>query len=163
VADLISETVSKKRGRPKSISDGELALVRNFFPGNSPRHEHDLVYRQRAVSLLMDNPALAWLCNKEDMKAGVNSWKPTILAALGRLEESDMLVMAKALCDRKPRTKEAVAMIRRFRGKSSAGDALALHKTLVSTINAYIEVHPDISTADLVAAVITTLDMIRKR
>ena len=71
----ISETVSenkKKRGRPEHFSAAYLQKAANDLAPNvkSRRGRQNLLYRQFAINMLIDDPRFEWLCNKEKMWGG---------------------------------------------------------------------------------------------
>jgi hypothetical protein len=155
--DNKSEAASeKKRGRPRAFPDGLLAHYRGLFPDvRSGRHRQDLVYRGRAMHVLGDDPEVYWLYNQPAVEAGqvsansVAGFRTCILAALGRIEdEADLRAVARQVCAVKPGTKEAVALIRRWRtGKAPPARALGLAAAIEGAIHRYARSHPDITPA----------------
>jgi hypothetical protein len=94
--------------------------------------------RVRALGLLCDDLAFRWLCDGKAMTAGGAKWKPAILTELGRIDdEDDLREVARQLCELKPKTKDAIAAVRRWRlGKKSGMDAAAaLRRAVVRPIN----------------------------
>jgi hypothetical protein len=81
---------------------------------------------------LVERPALRWLVDEKGARWG-------ILAELGRIrdrEEFDAAV--RWVLEYQPRTKEAVAEIRRFRtGKSRPPDTGELAEEIIRTVNGY--------------------------
>src|SRR4051794_40519565 len=118
-------TQKRKRRRPLRFSEEELALVRFCSPDTKThRHMQNVAYRQRALHYLSQDQQFAWLCDEKAMMEGeAQAWRPGILAELGRIPDTEEMKRAAAqLCEMKPKTKAAVAMIRRYRiGKSPAG------------------------------------------
>ena len=109
------------------------------------RARHDFHYRTKAIQTLCYEPRFAWLADGEKMAAGVkDAWKPSILAELGRIRDGDTLrAVALRICELKPSTKEAVAIIRRFRlNREPPGDYLDLVHHLAKALDGYVAVHP---------------------
>ena len=150
----ISEAASKnrrRRGRPRVLAPEYLQALQHLFPDiQSRRHLQDVACRQRALALLTDDPACRWLCDPEAMQRGQpsgplqKSWRPGILAELGRIpDDEDLKALAGEICKVKPRTKDAVLLIRRWRkGKESPGDATSLAASVVRCIDDYLKRHP---------------------
>jgi hypothetical protein len=152
----ITENVSEKpkRGRPLVIPGQTRALYEAyglFVEIGTERGRQDVYYRQRAIHVLRitDREASApfrWLADIELMKgASRNGWRRTILAALGRIDDDDQLrETALVICEAKPSTRKAVAMIRRWRlGKSAGGTADGLRGELIRHLNDYLRRYPD--------------------
>jgi len=105
------------------------------------------------------------------MKAGEFKWlydfngsmRETVLYELGRIEDDEWIRgWAKRLCELKPTTKEAVAMIRRWRhGKSNSQGALALTKMLIGKINDFVHRYPDTRQQQILAALENVSDAVR--
>ena len=74
------------------------------------------------------------LSSREEIMSGNGHMRHTILAELGRIEdEDDLRSIARQICELKPGSKEAVAMIRQWRtGKSPSGDAISLTNALIA-------------------------------
>jgi hypothetical protein len=141
----ISENFSKKRGRPRLLEPGILKVVSAATDAHSLRHKQDVHYRLRALGVLLDDSRFIWLCDGERMRAGLShSYRPTILAALGRIaDEADMRDVALELCETKPKARDAIQIVRRWRlGDRKPGDALQLANEIVGTINGYLSRHP---------------------
>lgn len=151
----ILETVSKNRrpkpGRPRVLAPEYEQALQQLFPDvQSHRHLQNVACRQRALVLLSDDPAYRWLCDPEAMQQGKRlspsqkAWRPTILAELGRIpDDQDLKAMAGRICQLKPRTKDAVLLIRRWRkGQERPGDAGSLAAALAACINDYLKRYP---------------------
>lgn len=144
----LSEAASKKRGRgrPPAFSAEYRAAIGALFPDIKTRRGlSDCLYRLRAVNLLEKDKRFTWLADGEAMQAGrPGAWRPAILTELGRIGDDDtLLAVAARLCELKPKTKDAVARIRRARlGREPAGDYLALCVHLENTVNSYLLTHP---------------------
>lgn len=89
---------------------------------------------------LADRPALGWLVSEEGAR-----W--AILAELGRIRDSGAFDTAvRWVLEYRPRTKEAVAEIRRFRtGKSNPPDTRELAGEVVRAVDDYATRHPGIT------------------
>jgi hypothetical protein len=95
--------------------------------------------------VLKGQNAFEWLTSTEEsINKGTGRLRFGILAELGRIEDDDALkAVATRVCELKPRNKDAVVMIRRWRtGKAPAGGALGLTDALIRCINDYIASHP---------------------
>ena len=127
--EMISEN-RRKRGRPPEFTATELAFLGSWFPDVKTRRGlHNIGYRQRALGALMHDKQFAWLCDIEEMHLGTGkSWKPAILVELGRLKDSDLIrEVAAILCERKPKTRDAVDIIRRVPA-AEARPAQVIHR-----------------------------------
>ena len=158
----ISETVSEKnRGRPPVMDKEALEMVAFVAPDvKTHRGKLNIFYRQRAVFVLVYDPRFSWIVDEKKMLAGTGEWKQGILSELGRIEnKEDMKLMALEICKLKPKTKAAVAIIRRWRtGKESTG---SIDKTIVRAINSYIERYPETPWTEVEDALLATLDTVR--
>lgn len=153
------EIVSKGRGRPRTFDDGELTSVAETM-GNgvltsglkSRRQMQNRLYALRALErlrllgddqlapTLADRPALRWLVDEEGARWG-------ILTELGRIRDPEQFdVAVEWLLARRPKTREAVTRIRRFRtGRIEAPDARQLAEDIIRTVNGYGLVHPSLT------------------
>src|SRR6266536_4044997 len=105
------------------------------------RRPHDVAAQQRALAVLCDDPEgrYRWLCDPVTQVIRVG-----ILAELGRIEDDAALrALAARICELKPRTREAVAMIRRRRRDATTpvGES-ALTREILAAIDAYLARHP---------------------
>ncbi len=153
------EVVPKSRGRPKPFDDGDLACaaeaMANGVLTNVPKSRRQMqnrLYALRAIErlglleegeleqALADRPALRWLVNEEGAR-----W--SILAELGRIrdpEEFDAAVWW--VLEHRPKTKEAVARIRRLRtGKSRSPNTRRLAGEIVRVVTGYGIRHPGLT------------------
>jgi hypothetical protein len=115
---MISETVSKKRGRPKAISDDELMTARYVFPGTATiRGLQNAAYAQRAMNGLWGTweEYSHFLPPKQQVENGEKKLPWTILQGIGRLDREEMLVAAKFINDKKLTTKEAIKFLKSYR------------------------------------------------
>ena len=156
ISEIISET--RQRGRPPVMDEAQVKLA-EFCTENKVTHRHKLNihYRQRALSLLMDQKQFSWLLDSKIMAETGRIRKTTILAELGRIQNDENLkVFALEICKRKPTTGAAVAMLRRARGVSEeAGNAEGVAHAIRVALNAYITRHPSTPWPDVTAALVT--------
>ena len=175
IGTSISENVSEKRrrGRPRRFAEGYEKGMEGtglYGSGKTRRSRVNALYRQEAAWALLEAVGqdgngfgeFSWLCNEgtgEPLKE-----HKTILSELGRIEDSELLVeMARELCRLKPKTKDAVAMIRRVRsGEHKAGDALQLANEIIEALNGYMVRYPATLTADVLSALATVEAQVRK-
>ena len=119
--DRISEAASekRKRGRPPIMGEDIARHIDLTAGGNVQTHRHKLniYYQIRALSLLGEDSHFSWLVDLPKAKAGAkNAWKPGILSELGRIwDDEGLKIVALRICELKPKTKDAITMIRRVR------------------------------------------------
>lgn len=141
------ETVSEnRRGRPRVMppeTEAAYASLGLFADVHSERSKLNIYYRTRTLSIL-DGAEFSWLFDRKACQRGEGKWKPTILSELGRIEdEEDMKAVARQICELKPKTKEAVTMIRRFRlGRDPEPDAVGLANEIIHLVNDYLQRYP---------------------
>jgi hypothetical protein len=148
--NVADATAAKKRGRPKAFPDELMKLYEAgglFLDVGSERQRQNIAYRMRAAGLLKDDPErFGWLY---DLRAGQRgekkAWKPTILSELGRIRDDEELKeVASEVCKLRPKTRDAVSMIRRYRtGKTAPVDVLGLTLRITDAIDEYVASHPD--------------------
>jgi hypothetical protein len=158
--------VKGRRGRPRRLSDTSMALYRSTWPDRTDRHRLNLHYATTAMVVLADDKRFAWLYDRKKMKAGErNSWRPGILAELGRIADPDDLRMVAAqVCTMRPKTKIAVALIRRWRlGKEEARGILSITVKLENAVNEHLQAHPSCSWEELETALEFVLEEVRER
>ena len=146
-ADGISETVSekKKRGRPKIVPDWETDLVKNMHDGDTVRSDQNNYYLLEAMNALDFDPEFAWLLPAHaEIKAGRATIRKTIMYELGRLQDAEVIrAVASRVCELKQKSKDAVAMIRRFRlGRGAKPDFIDLYMHIVNALDDYLIGHP---------------------
>ncbi len=155
-----SETASEKpkRGRPRRFSrDGE-AVMLGLYSDKGERQRGNIAYMILAVQRLQRHPdfdagAFRWLWNP-----GKDDLKHTILSELGRIEDDgEMVLVARDLCAMKPKTKDAVTMIRRLRLGEREPRPHQLQDELVATINDFWKRFPKTTRAEVLDA----LDFVR--
>lgn len=155
--ETISEAASKKkRGRPLLFSEDEMAMARYVKPdAKSQRSLQNATYLGYALRALIDDPAYAWLCDKEKMNAGAaGAWRQGILVELGRLlHPENIKAFAARICELKPKTKDAIAMLRKARtGKAPAGNPDELAIYLARALDRYVAAHPSTTSAQILGA-----------
>lgn len=152
--------VSKKsRDHPKAFDDGELASAAEAMANGvlvsvpkSRRQMQNRLYALRAMErlgllgdgeleqALADRPALRWLVNEEGARWG-------ILAELGRIREPEKFDVAVAwVLGRQPKTREAVARLRRFRiDGTRSSNTRDLAGEIVRVVTGYGIRHPELT------------------
>jgi hypothetical protein len=125
----------------------------------SPRHLQNTAYQARAQSiiepLVPQHPELRWLYDHEAIWQGKrHSYQQTIMQELGRIPVDGLLVaLAIRLCELRPKSREAVKMLRRARLDHGAkGSIEDLTEVLRRTINDYLRWRPDLTLTDAQAA-----------
>lgn len=120
------------------------ALAEYAYPDiKTERGLLNVCYRQRALGILQsaaDPQRFAWLCDVKKMTGGeADAWQPTILSELGKIADCDALeALALELCELKPKTRAAVALVKRARFGLPRGDSEQLALELLRAINDYI-------------------------
>jgi hypothetical protein len=152
-------TVSKSMERPKALDDGELASAAEVMAAGilasgskSRRQMQNRLYALRAMErlgllgdgelkrALSERPALRWLVDEEGARWG-------ILAELGRIRDPEKFDVAVWwVLEYRPKTKEAVPHLRRFRtGRSRHPDTGDLSEEIVRAVDRYGRRHPEIT------------------
>lgn len=148
---LYVENVSEisKRGRVPFSVDADLVAINDAASNaTTQRGKLDIYYRLKALSILGNDPRVAWICDAAKLKAGEkSSWKPGILSELGKIEDGkNMLSISLEICELKPKTKDAIRMIRRARlGPSKPGTVAGVHGAMINAVNRYLSEHPETS------------------
>ncbi len=158
----VSEKISKTIGRPRLItqeSERTLWGIGIFKQGKSRRTNLNAYYAMGALVKLGlkypgfsgDKAIFLWLSD-EQAKPAV--YRGTILAELGRIEDPDFLQeVAERICELKPRTSDAVAMIRRCRLENDKkGDTWQLTKEVLRAIESYMVRYPETTKKQLLTA-----------
>ena len=144
----LPEAVSEKRrrGRPRLTNEALDGFLTFCGPEIQTRRGLlNVFYRELALDVLQLDPRFAWVADGAKMTAGVRgAWKPGILTELGRIRDADtMRAVALRICELKPKTREAVAMIRRFRlNREPPANYLDLVHYLAKALDGYVAVHP---------------------
>jgi hypothetical protein len=152
------EVVSKNRGHLKVFNDEDVTAAASAMTdgilASSPksRQMQNRLYALRAMErlgllgdnkleqALADRPVLRWLVDEEGAR-----W--SILAELGRIRDLEKFDAAVAwVLEHRPKTKEAVAQIRRLRlGKSRSPNARELAEEIVRTVDGYSLKYPELT------------------
>jgi hypothetical protein len=114
-------------------------FLRSLYPQvKTARGLQQKQHEARAVLLVMDQPDLRWLFDPQK-----GTCRTTILSELGKIESDDLLVeMAREICRRRPKSRDAVAAIRRIRGVRDEPSSHKLMIKLIKTIDAYLKRYP---------------------
>jgi hypothetical protein len=132
---------------------GQLRLLRGAGGAPAPRarRPRDVAAQRRALAVLRDDPEgrYSWLCDPVTQIIRVG-----ILAELGHIEDDAALrALAARICGLKPRTREAVAMIRHWRRNATApAGETALTREILAAIDAYLARHPGTTRREIVDA-----------
>jgi hypothetical protein len=165
--NLFVQTASGKRGSSKIFGDGELAAAMRAMEGGvladgpkGRRQAQNRLYAFRAMErlgllggdealaeALADRPSLRWLADEGGARWG-------ILAELGRIKDPEQFDAAVGwVLEWRPKTKEAVAQIRRLRiGKSKPPDTEELAEGIVRAVNDYAIRHPGLTPGQILGA-----------
>jgi hypothetical protein len=144
-----------RRGRPSKQDGTLIARVRKAKPGISARHAADIAYGARTARLLQHDPEFAWLFRPLQQSA---------VLALGRFTDDDALRdAARRLCELKPSGKQAVRLLRAWRGATKKSAPDDLRGVLLRTIEKYAEVHPDFDWAQAAVAIQQLSAEVQKR
>ena len=152
------------RGRPSKFP-AELLSAGEAQGVTTRRGQQDRIYGALVISDIMErygsDPRRGWLVNEETAR-----W--SVLAELGRLREQrgdDAFWEAVAwVLENRPRVKEAVAVLRRYRtGKSAPGSDIGLYRALVETIDAYRSRHPETGWDQVESAIRMARDAVADR
>ncbi len=116
---------TKKGGRPKLLGPQLEAVYRGAVGQfTSERTVQNKYYELRAFSALgfnedaSETSPYSWLCSSgaQAGTSGRRYYRSTILAELGRFEDNEMMrLYAGLICTLKPKTQEAVRMLRKWR------------------------------------------------
>ena len=159
----ISESVSKKRGRPRVFGDDQVAFVKGFLNPDvrTHRQRQNVLYRQRATAVIDDDIQCNWLWDRESNRRGDGVMKATILSELERIPDPDLLLtVARMASKARWPTRKAVAAIRRVRGvRQKLGSDADLVKVICSAINQYVDGYYDL--ADGWDTIFSALDTVR--
>jgi len=125
-----------------------------LLPGVDQRQLREVGYRMRAQLALGNDTRFRWLCDRDSYVDGKPKWQPLLLSELGRLSEEQgpkkMRALAAKLCEERPPTDRARAMIREARRGAESSPA-PLTEAVLETIRCYRSERPDVDD-DLVAA-----------
>lgn len=136
-------TPARTRGRPRKESAAWWTAVdRMEGRHTSHRHRANSIYGAQAYTVLKDEPRCAWL--REEGRG-------TIMNELGRIAYApDIVAMALYLCEHRPSTRQAVAMIREFRlATRPPGTSADLQAVLWQALETYLATHAAMSSAQV--------------
>ena len=152
-----------KRGRPAEFTEEEMQQA-ELAAGRpmSKRQLQTVAYRQRAIRALIDDDRFSWLIDRQASERGDGTWKPAILAELGRLDGPELIeAAALELCQRRPTTKEAIAFVRQLRGaRPSPGTTKGLTDAIIHAIDSYRERRPGVGLQGVREAIWGVLEII---
>ena len=138
----------------------------SLFPEiRTRRGQLNKMFGIRALRALRKDPAFQWLCSTEQaISRGESKMHFSILAELGRVDDEDAIRdFAREMCKRKPRTKDAISLIRRWRtGKDRSVDAIGLTDALIRCVNDYLVTHPNTTWQMVRGALANTLDAVEE-
>jgi hypothetical protein len=145
ISEAASNNGKAKRGRPR--------LMRGFV------HEQNRCYAAEAVSILVPDfknidPEYAWLISRGPPEV----YRTTVLAELGRIGDAKHIrEWAEILCEKRPRVKDAVTWVRRWRtGRESlypGGSRSDLRIALYDFCEEYLRTHAGVDFNDIRGAV----------
>ena len=163
---IAENTPRRKRGRPVIHPEQLLNLARRYSGASTVRGRQNFLYMTRAIRVLGYAPDFYWLVGtREEINAGKKVFRNTILVELGRVEdEDDLRVIAREVCEIKPRCKDALVMIRRWRtGKTLTGDVLSLTKAIIQTVEDYCAARSDTTLQIVLAALANAADAFKEQ
>jgi hypothetical protein len=134
-------------------------LLEQFHAANDPRLKKgtrrtgvNKMWAFKALRCIVDNPqpSLEWLLDESRSPRG---WRKTILSELGRIEDEEtILAVAREICELNPKTRDAIAMIRRSRlGRSPGASPRELHSAIAAAVESYVMAHPEIPRGQIAA------------
>jgi hypothetical protein len=140
----------KKRGRPPVVPEN-LRKIYNY--GNASQSRRTVLDRHYGIiafqAIMTDgevDPAFHWLVDPNHQAPNDTVYRRSIMYELGRIEDpDDLLSVARRICELKPKTRDAIAMIRRFRRGETPVHPGALAAELIRAVNAYKTRHPSTS------------------
>lgn len=145
LSENVSDNPTRKRGRPALLGE-ERRVYRSLWPDHGGRSLQNQYYACLAGALLGDVPECAWLFEKDD-RGEYLRW--TLHQELGRFPSAEAaLDAALAICESKPKVKQGVIFLRRWRlemaGKQPRleGDPDALRDELLNVLNDFVTRYP---------------------
>jgi hypothetical protein len=80
----------------------------------------------------------------------VHPMRKMVLSELGHIEDNqEMLELAREICARKPRDRDAVALIRRYRIERSPESRRALGEVVALGVLGYVAEHPEMTMGEI--------------
>jgi hypothetical protein len=162
----IMEKFSKKRGR-KASPMGQ--VIEGLFPEVGKRSQNNKAWMTHACWALghpqKTDPAHAWILEQTSQ----GEWRrETLLSELGRLNDPKLInQVATYICQQKPNVKDGIVMVRGYRQslqgkKPRSPDPLKLSNEIIHTINSYLRRYPEITNEQIIAALETAVQQVRK-
>lgn len=150
ISEAASEKqVERRRGRPRVTSPDFDNTALPFYRHKTRRTYRKRFHAERAIAVLLktERPDFSYLLGETFTR-----WE--ILTELGQLEDEGCIhETAVTICNLRLKTKEAVALIRRWRsGKSAPGDTAALGNEIIRVIRIYKLRHRDMTSEQVQAA-----------
>ncbi len=170
--EVLSEnfSVKRKRGRPRLMQPEFENSIRMDMPYSDIRTIQNNDYEARAGMILgisPDNPPdypFSWLCDFGKIEFGKSqrrAYRKTILSELGRIEQvKNLIEAATEICRLKPKTQDAVKMIRGWRLRRPVVSE-TLESTLRIAIKNYRKKHPEIANNDIHESLIAVFRIMR--
>lgn len=162
-------TENRKRGRPPKYPPQFTSVVKNLYPEESARTVANKVYGVKAASRFSDDPRFSWIF---EVDKATNKYKREgLMQELGRFAEEHPTGAEEAalwLIERKPKVRDGVAMLRRWRRKLSGkeidlgGNAEQLTGELIDTINRYLGRYPKVSQASILEALSSCREIVEE-
>jgi hypothetical protein len=151
VSVLREKAGKPKRGRPQIVDK----ILKSQYVGlglevKTARSLQNFHYQVLAIKYIHDDPRFTWLF---DLKA--NTQKKSILTELGRCQDKETIIaFALRICELKPKTRDAIAMLRRARtGMAPKPDIIDLVAHLAGALDRYTADHPDITREQMLLAI----------
>jgi hypothetical protein len=135
------------------------AIHRQMGDTRTPRALQNFAYMAHAIAvlepLLPRHPELRWLYDPDAIMRREAHFQQTIMQELGRVQDEGYLVaLAIRICELRPKSHEAVKMLRRARVQHGArGSIEGLTDVLRRALNDYLRWRPDLTLADAQEAV----------
>jgi hypothetical protein len=154
---------NRGRGRPPKFPP-EMMKYAEAQGRKTRRGQQDHIYGGLVISDIMrrypEDERRNWLVNEETAK-----W--SILSELGRLRdqrgEEAFWEAVEWVLENRPKVKEAVAVLRRYRtGRSPQGNADGVYEALRKTTNDYLKTHPGTPTDAVETALVALLGTVRE-
>jgi hypothetical protein len=157
ISENSSEKPRRGRGRPRAFD----ANVENAYwgigllqDGQTRRNHLNVLWFAHGLAVLRrnDEPLFRYLFGDVKEVGSKMFRRKTVIAELGRIEdEAEMLAVARDICEKKPKAREAIAMIRGYRlyGHQLDGRPFAsrvnLMDAIIRTIEEYRGTHQEVT------------------
>jgi hypothetical protein len=166
----------KRRGRPRLMeADWEEYMRETTGQYVSHRTIQNADYETRAVMVLklsmtnapdypyrwLADPTKQHICGRSQRQG----YRKTVLAELGRIKnEEDLRDVALEVCRLKPKTQDAIRMIRRSRlGQSPKANPISVEDAIWRAIEDYKSIHPETTENDICNAVCSIDEVLQNR